>query len=143
MSIDSTQSRRPVYPRSAHPYWDEGIRRPAGSQQRWNPKKEDPTLSTVSKEARESIARTALPWFLAAMVMLLILPVVAADKQKDEDTLQRANIVLQDILNDKNISPELLSKANCVLILPGVKKLGVGIGGNGGRGPLLCRSGQN
>jgi lipid-binding SYLF domain-containing protein len=100
-------------------------------------------LSTVSKKARESIARTALPWFLAAMVMLLILPVVAADKQKDEDTLQQANIVLQDMLNDKNISPELLSKANCVLILPGVKKFGVGIGGSGGRGPLLCRSGQN
>jgi lipid-binding SYLF domain-containing protein len=36
-----------------------------------------------------------------------------------------------------------LLKANCVLILPTVKKFGFGIGGSGGRGPLLCRSGQN
>jgi lipid-binding SYLF domain-containing protein len=37
----------------------------------------------------------------------------------------------------------LLSKADCVLILPDVKKFGFGVGGSGGRGPLLCRSGQN
>jgi lipid-binding SYLF domain-containing protein len=76
-------------------------------------------------------------------MMLLILPAFTADKQKDEDTLQQANIVLQDMLNDKNISPEALSKADCVMILPGVKKFGVGIGGSGGRGPMLCRTGEN
>ena len=51
--------------------------------------------------------------------------------------------MLQGLLNGNNISPALLSKANCVLILPGVKKFGFGVGGSGGRGPLLCRSGQN
>jgi len=30
-----------------------------------------------------------------------------------------------------------------VLILPGVKKFGFGVGGSGGRGPLLCRSAQD
>jgi lipid-binding SYLF domain-containing protein len=74
---------------------------------------------------------------------MLILPVFAADKQKDEDTLRRANLLLQDMLNSKDISPTALSKASCVLILPGVKKFGFGIGGSGGRGPLLCRTGQN
>jgi lipid-binding SYLF domain-containing protein len=77
------------------------------------------------------------------MMVLLILPALAADKQKDEDTLQQANIVLNDMLNDKNISPDALAKADCVMILPGVKKFGVGIGGSGGRGPMLCRTGQN
>jgi lipid-binding SYLF domain-containing protein len=76
------------------------------------------------------------------MVMLLILPVFAADKQKDEETLRHANLVLQDMLNSKDISPDLLAKADCVLILPQVKKFGFGVGGSGGRGPLLCRSGQ-
>jgi lipid-binding SYLF domain-containing protein len=76
-------------------------------------------------------------------LLILPLPVFAADKEKDEDTFQQAHTVLQDMLNDKNISPELLSKADCVLILPGVKKFGIGIGGSGGRGPLLCRTGQN
>jgi lipid-binding SYLF domain-containing protein len=76
-------------------------------------------------------------------MMLLIPHVFAADKQKDEDTLRRANLVLQDMLNSHDISLSALSKADCVLILPDVKKFGFGVGGSGGRGPLLCRSGQN
>lgn len=67
----------------------------------------------------------------------------AGDRQKDEDTLQQANIVLNDMLNDKNIPSDLLAKADCVMILPGVKKFGFGVGGSGGRGPLLCREGQS
>lgn len=99
-------------------------------------------LRTTSKENGERVTRRALACFLTSIV-LVTLPVLAADKQKDEDTLQQANIVLNDMLNGNNISPALLSKANCILILPGVKKFSVGIGGSGGRGPLLCRSGQN
>lgn len=99
-------------------------------------------LRTTSEKTSERIARRALASFLTSIV-LVTLPVLAADKQKDEDTLQQANIVLNDMLSDKNISPALLSKADCVLILPGVKKFSVGIGGSGGRGPLLCRGGQN
>jgi lipid-binding SYLF domain-containing protein len=77
------------------------------------------------------------------MMVLLILPALAADKEKDEDTLKQAAIVLGDMLNDKNISLDALAKANCVMVLPGVKKFGFGVGGSGGRGPMLCRTGQN
>jgi lipid-binding SYLF domain-containing protein len=76
------------------------------------------------------------------IVLLLLTPAFAADKQKDEETLRNANLVLQDMLNGNAISPALLSKAPCVLILPGVKKFGFGVGGSGGRGPLICRSGE-
>ena len=101
-------------------------------------------LRTASEKTGERIARRALPCFLTSIMMvLLILPAFAADKEKDEDTLKQANIVLNDMLNDKNISLEALAKADCVMILPGVKKFGVGIGGSGGRGPMLCRTGQN
>jgi SH3 domain-containing YSC84-like protein 1 len=105
----------------------------------------DPMLRTESKKKTDHITRKALLCSLTAIVvaLLLILPAFAADKQKDEETLRRANIVLQDMLNSKEISPEALSKADCVLILPNVKKFGLGVGGMGGRGPLLCRSGQN
>jgi lipid-binding SYLF domain-containing protein len=74
---------------------------------------------------------------------LLILPAFAADKEKDEDTLRQANIVLQDMLNGNSISPAVLAKADCVVILPGVKKFGLGVGGSGGRGPMLCRTGAS
>ena len=101
-------------------------------------------LQTNSEKTNQTLARKALPCFLAPIMMLfLILPVLAADKQKDEDTLRNANLVLQDMINSKDISQASLSKANCVLILPGVKKFGFGVGGSGGRGPLLCRTGQN
>ena len=82
-------------------------------------------------------------FLILTVMVLLILPAFAADKKKDEETLRHANLVLQDMLNSKEISPEVLSKADCVLILPEVKKFGFGVGGSGGRGPLLCRSGHN
>jgi SH3 domain-containing YSC84-like protein 1 len=101
-------------------------------------------LRTAPEKTSERITRNALVCCLTSIVMLLlILPAFAADKQKDEDTLRKANLLLQDMLNSKDISPTVLSKADCVLILPGVKKFGFGVGGSGGRGPLLCRSGQN
>src|SRR5258708_18393690 len=101
-------------------------------------------LQTTSEKPNQRLASKALPCFLVPIMMLfLILPVLAADKEKDEDTLRNANLVLQDMINSKDISHASLSKANCVLILPGVKKFGFGIGGSGGRGPLLCRGGQN
>jgi lipid-binding SYLF domain-containing protein len=99
---------------------------------------------TALKTTGEWIAKRAVPCFLTSMLMIvLILPALAADKQKDEDTLQQANIVLTDMLNSKDISTSVLAKADCVVILPGVKKFGFGVGGSGGRGPMLCRSGEN
>ena len=101
-------------------------------------------LRTASKKTNDRITSKALPYFFTSIVLLLlILPVFAADKQKGEETLRKANLLLQDMLNSKDISPALLSKADCVLILPGVKKFGFGVGGSGGRGPLLCRRGEN
>jgi SH3 domain-containing YSC84-like protein 1 len=100
-------------------------------------------LRTPSEKTSERINRKVLSCFLTSIMLMMILPVFAGDKEKDEDTLRNANLVLQGFLNSNNISLTTLSKANCVLILPNVKKFGFGIGGSGGRGPLLCRSGRN
>jgi SH3 domain-containing YSC84-like protein 1 len=92
----------------------------------------------------ERIAGKAMCCLLTSFVMLLLtLPLLAADKEKDEDTLRQANLVLQGLIDSKSIPTDLLSKADCVLILPNVKKFGFGVGGSGGRGPLLCRGGQD
>src|SRR5258708_32829105 len=100
-------------------------------------------LRPLSEKTSERINRNALSCFLMSIMLLMILPVFAGDKEKDEDTLRQANLVLQGFLNSNNISLTSLSKANCVLILPNVKKFGFGIGRSGGRGPLLCRSGPS
>jgi lipid-binding SYLF domain-containing protein len=100
-------------------------------------------LRSASEKTSKRISRRALPWVFTSIVLLLLLPAFAADKEKDEDTLRQANLVLQGLLNSKDIPRDVLSSANCVLILPNVKKFSFGIGGSGGRGPLLCRTGQD
>lgn len=74
---------------------------------------------------------------------LLISPMLGGDKDKDEQTLKNAATVLQGMLNDNNVPPALLAKAACVMVLPDVKKVGFGIGGSGGRGPMSCRTGKD
>jgi SH3 domain-containing YSC84-like protein 1 len=73
-------------------------------------------------------------------LVLLVLPVWAASKDKDERTLRNAGNVLQQMLSDLNIPSDVIAKADCVLVLPDVKKFGFGIGASGGRGPMVCRS---
>jgi len=90
------------------------------------------------------IAKTALPWSLIlSLVILLTLPAWGGDKEKDEETLKNATSVLQEMLNAKEVPSDLIGKADCVMVLPSVKKFGVGIGGSGGRGPMSCRTGKN
>ena len=97
--------------------------------------------STANRTTRPS------PFFLSilvAAVSLFAAPSMrAADKQDDEDTLKKAEIVLSSMLDGGTIPANVLAKTKCVVILPGVKKFGVGVGGSGGRGPMLCRGGEN
>jgi SH3 domain-containing YSC84-like protein 1 len=78
-----------------------------------------------------------------ALVLLLAFAVQGwgGNKTKDEDTLINATGVLQGMLSDKNISREVIRKAECIVVLPEVKRVGLVVGGSGGRGPMLCRTG--
>jgi len=67
-------------------------------------------LRTASKKTSEWINRKALSCFLTSIMLLMILPVFAGDKEKDEDTLRQANLVLQGFLNSNNISLTSLSR---------------------------------
>lgn len=65
-------------------------------------------------------------------------------QEKEQDRLEDAGRVLTEILNaPDNIPGDLLDRAECVLVLPSVKKFAIGIGGSYGRGAMVCRSGQN
>jgi lipid-binding SYLF domain-containing protein len=68
----------------------------------------------------------------------------ASKGEHEQERLQDAGQVLKEILNiPDNIPKELLDRAECVIVLPRVKKLAIGIGGSFGRGAMVCRSGQN
>lgn len=73
--------------------------------------------------------------------MVLALPVLGDDKSKDEQTLQNAAQLMNDMLSSDKVPSDALSHAYCIIILPSVKKFGFGIGGSGGRGPMSCRAG--
>jgi lipid-binding SYLF domain-containing protein len=84
---------------------------------------------------------------VSCLLMLLVLSVVtipswAASKSSDEETLRNAASVLQAMLSSKDVPASVLAKADCIIILPNVKKFAVGIGGTGGRGPMSCREGS-
>lgn len=76
----------------------------------------------------------------------MLLPAWAADDKdkKEEDRVKDAGQVLKEILNiPDDIPQDLLDKAECVVVLPSVKKAAIGIGGSYGRGVMICRGGQH
>ena len=55
---------------------------------------------------------------------------------------KRIGQVLKEILNiPDNIPQDLLDKAECIVVLPSVKKGAFGVGGSYGRGVMICRGG--
>jgi lipid-binding SYLF domain-containing protein len=84
--------------------------------------------------------KRAVLCLLASLVLILVtLPAWGASKADDEETIRNASTVLQAMLASKDIPPGVLGKADCIMVLPSVKKFAVGIGGTGGRGPMSCR----
>src|SRR5712692_8477311 len=80
--------------------------------------------------------------FLA--VVLLGAPAFAANDEKEQERVKEAGEVLKEILNiPDDIPQDLLDKAECVIILPSVKKGAFGVGGSYGRGVMVCRSGEH
>jgi SH3 domain-containing YSC84-like protein 1 len=87
--------------------------------------------------------RAVLSLLTSALLVSSTLPVLGDDKTKDEETIRNASTVLQAMVSSKDIPAGVLAKADCIIVLPSVKKFAVGIGGTGGRGPMTCRTGPN
>jgi lipid-binding SYLF domain-containing protein len=84
--------------------------------------------------------------FISAFLLLLLVSSAAlAGKRSDEVArLKRATEVFNEIMAtpDKGIPGDLLDKAECVAIVPGLKKAGLGLGGKYGKGLVMCRQGK-
>jgi lipid-binding SYLF domain-containing protein len=77
-------------------------------------------------------------------VLFLSIGAFAANDEREEDRVKDAGEVLKEILNiPDDIPQDLLDKAECVVVLPSVKKGAFGIGGSYGRGVMICRSGEH
>ncbi len=74
---------------------------------------------------------------------LAALPLSAEDK-KESERLNNCGNVLIEILNiPDDIPTDLLNKAECVIVIPSVVKIAVGISGNYGKGAMTCRTGEH
>ena len=83
-----------------------------------------------------------IKWISAGLLMTLTLPTYA--QEKEEGRVENAGTVMKEILNAPDSIPQdVLDKADCVVVLPSVKKFAIGIGGSYGRGVMTCRGGKD
>jgi lipid-binding SYLF domain-containing protein len=77
------------------------------------------------------------------LIFVLVLPAFAND-EKEKDRVKESGEVMKEILNiPDDIPQDLLDKAECIIILPSVKKGAFGVGASYGRGVMICRSGEH
>lgn len=82
---------------------------------------------------------------VASILALVCVPAaIGARDLKEVDRVKDAGMVLKEILDiPDDIPKDLLDRAECVIVLPSVKKFAIGIGGDFGRGVMVCRSGEH
>ena len=81
--------------------------------------------------------------FIGVMLPVFAL-VTVAPAQKALDRLQASARVFQEIMTapDGGVPDAILKHTQCVMVVPGYKKAGLGFGGELGRGVVTCRTGQ-
>src|SRR6202045_4699444 len=83
------------------------------------------------------------PLLALLLVYALVLPTFASN-EKEQGRVKQSGEVLKEILNiPDDIPQDLLNKAECIIVLPSVKKGAFGVGGSYGRGVMVCRSGEH
>src|SRR5262245_40198025 len=79
-----------------------------------------------------------------AFAAVAVLPLRAELPRSAVTRINEAAEVLKAIhaVPEKDIPQELWEKADCVIVIPGLKKAAFGIGGEYGKGVMSCRNGQ-
>src|SRR6202142_7437 len=81
---------------------------------------------------------------LTTLLLLCAFVPGAFAAKEEEDRVKDSGVVMKEILNiPDDIPQDLLDKAECLVILPSVKKGAFGVGGSYGRGVMICRSGEH
>jgi SH3 domain-containing YSC84-like protein 1 len=80
--------------------------------------------------------------FMTIVVCLALASTRLTAADKALDRLEEAGVVIEEILViDDNIPQDLLDKAECVIVIPSMLKIALGLGGSYGRGAMVCRTG--
>jgi lipid-binding SYLF domain-containing protein len=77
------------------------------------------------------------------VILLAVIALPAFGQKKEQERVENAGKVMREIMNiPDNIPQSVIDKADCVVVLPSVLKLAIGIGGSYGRGVMTCRGGK-
>jgi len=83
-----------------------------------------------------------LRYFSLALCFVLGSTALRAE-DKEHGRLENCGVVMQEVLDvPDNIPQELLETAECVIVIPSMTKVALGIGGSYGRGAMVCRTGK-
>jgi lipid-binding SYLF domain-containing protein len=75
---------------------------------------------------------------------LIFTGIASADDAKEQERVKESGVVMKELTDASNGVPlSLLNKAECVIVLPAVKKAGFIVGASYGRGVMTCRGGAN
>src|ERR1700751_2769039 len=78
------------------------------------------------------------------VAVFLACPTFAASQSREQKRLEACGQVFKEIMDiPDGIPKDLLSKAECVIVISSGLKFAIGIGGDFGRGAITCRTGQH
>ena len=84
--------------------------------------------------------KTAFRLVIGALCSVSLL----AKADEPSERVEKAAQVFKELANaDNGLPTNLLNKASCIVILPSVKKAGLIVGAQYGKGVMVCRSGQS
>jgi lipid-binding SYLF domain-containing protein len=79
---------------------------------------------------------------LGMCILFAATTVFAANKEQKR--LENSGTVMQEVMGvPDNIPQELLEKAECIIVFPSVLKAAFVVGGDYGRGAMVCRTGEH
>ena len=81
---------------------------------------------------------------IAGLCLLIPQTAIADDSEKEQERVKESGNVMKELLDSPSGVPiSVLNKAECVIILPSVKKAGFLVAGSYGRGVMTCRGGEH
>jgi lipid-binding SYLF domain-containing protein len=84
--------------------------------------------------------------FLTMASLCLLTPGIAmtGDNEREQERVKESGNVTKELVDSPTGVPiSVLNKAECVIVLPAVKKAGFIVGASYGRGVMTCRGGEN
>lgn len=81
---------------------------------------------------------------VALIIAGCLIEVSLAGAEEERERLNECARVAEEVLNmPEGIPQDLIDKAECVVVIPSVKKFALGFGGSYGKGAMVCREGND